>query len=655
MTALLLAAVLAATHGAHALLPSLFGPLAAQVTDRLFALRARLPAFAPPDDGRVVHVFLDDRALKDLGTPYVTRDQYAQVIRNLGRARVAAQFHDAVFAAPRDPAEDEALLAATEQAGRVYFGMAAGPTGVASRAADETFLPPGGAEMLAANRWHPVLEGDAGRLPFASRLFVTFPELSRRAAGLGMLDVVPDPDGIYRRTPLLVREGDGFVPSLALRVACDVLGVRPETIRVRPGRDLVLPGARAPWDAAPRDVAIPIDRAGRTVVNYPGPWSALKNYSFAAVHDASDDRFVMQDLADELAGRVVVVSEVSTGAGDVGPVPVDPLYPRSGIHASVIQSILAGRFLRELTPAASFLWIELPLAVALFVLSDRLRTPTFLMLTVGLIGLYHLAAAGLFLGAGVIVNVPRPVILLGASALVLAAYHFHLESQARAVLRSTFRAYFPPSVVDKVMAQRGDLTVAAQRKELTILFSDIGGFTPLTAAMDAGAVRDLLNEYFEAMIEILFRHEGTLDKFIGDGLMAFFGDPEPQPDHAARAVRAALEMQQAVRRLDAVRRARGDAPFAIRIGIHTGDVIVGNIGSSRRVSYTVLGSPVNLAARLEANAPPGGILISARTRERLGDGVPVVPLGAIRVKGIDHDVDVFEVPVPRVDTPAEVA
>ncbi len=645
MTALLLAAVLALTYGAHALLPSLFGPLAAQVTDRLFALRARVPLFALPDSGRVVHVFLDDRALKELGTPYVTREQYGRVVRNLGRAGVAAQFHDAVFAAPRDPAEDAPLLAATEQAGRVYFGMAAGPTGAAARAADESFLPPGGAEVLATNRWHPRLEGPPRRLPFASRLFVTFPDLARRAAGLGMLDVDPDPDGIYRRTPLLVREGDGYLPSLGLRVACDVLGVAPATVRVRPGVSITLPGAKAPWDTAPRDVVIPVDDAGRTVVNYLGPWSAMKNYSFAAVHDASDDRFVLQDLKEELAGRIVVVSEVSTGAGDVGAVPVDPLYPRSGIHASVMQSILDGRFLRELTPLEAFLWIELPLILAVFVLSDRLRTLTFLMVTMGLIALYHVAAAGLFLGAGLIVNIPRPVLLLGTSALVLAAYHFHLESQARAVLRSTFRAYFPPTVVDKVMAQRGDLTTAAQRKELTILFSDIKGFTTMTAEMDAGGVRDLLNEYFEAMIEILFRHEGTLDKLIGDGLMAFFGDPETQPDHAARAVRAALEMQAAVRRLDEVRRARGEAPFSIRIGINSGEVIVGNIGSSRRVSYTVLGSPVNLAARLEANAPPGGILISARTRQLLGEAVPVLPLGAIRVKGIDHEVDVFEVPV----------
>ncbi len=158
-------------------------------------------------------------------------------------------------------------------------------------------------------------------------------------------------------------------------------------------------------------------------------------------------------------------------------------------------------------------------------------------------------------------------------------------------------------------------------------------------------MRRLLNEYFERMIEIVFEYEGTLDKFIGDGLMVFFGDPQSQPDHAVRCARAAIEMQKAARELDRIWSDRGDMPLRIRIGINTGEVIVGNMGSRRRLSYTALGEPVNVAQRLEASAPVGGILVSERTRGLFDETVPIEPREPIRVKGIDTPVSVYEIPV----------
>jgi adenylate cyclase len=161
--------------------------------------------------------------------------------------------------------------------------------------------------------------------------------------------------------------------------------------------------------------------------------------------------------------------------------------------------------------------------------------------------------------------------------------------------------------------------------------------------MDPDHVQRLLNEYFEAMTDIVFWHEGTVDKFIGDGLMVFFGDPEPQEDHALRAVRAAIDMQTRVRDLKARWQQRGDMPIEIRIGINTGTVVVGNMGSTRRLDYTVLGSDVNLAQRMEASAPVGGILVSQSTYELVRDEVDTRSLGGIQVKGPEEPVKVYEV------------
>jgi adenylate cyclase len=652
VTATLLLAVLLATHAAHWLLPQLFGPLASQVTDRLFALRSSFESLRPAYDDVVVHVAIDDATLRDWEDFYIDRADYARLVRNLGRTGVAEQLHDVIFAAPTAPGEDQELVEATTEAGAVFYGMALGLTRRSGGAGDGTTTP-AGPELLARDRWELSIVGDPSKLYETTGRFQTFAQLAGAARGLGFLDIVADQDGVYRRVPLLARDGDAFVPSMPFRVVCDFLGVDPSRIEVAPGRGITLREARRPGAESTHDLVIPIDDEGRMIVNYIGPWGRMKHYSFDTVYHASDDRFELEDLGGELQGRIAVISTVATGMGDIGAVPTDPIYPLSGIHANVIHGILTREFLRELGPLDMLIWIELPLLAVLLAVSMRLSTIPFVLLASGLVAAYHLLSGMLFLYGNLILNIPRPVILLVGATVVVASYHYHLESKARAVLRTTFDAYFPPSVVDKIMAHSEQLASTAHKKELTILFSDISSFTHHTSRMEAGQVRMLLNEYFERMVEIVFRYQGTLDKFIGDGLMVFFGDPESQSDHATRGVRAAIEMQEAARELGNAWIERGDFPLAIRVGINTGEVIVGNMGSSRRLSYTVLGEPVNLAQRLESQAPVGGVLISERTFELIDDTVPAVRREPIRVKGIDTPIPVYEVSVPDRIKPQE--
>jgi len=193
------------------------------------------------------------------------------------------------------------------------------------------------------------------------------------------------------------------------------------------------------------------------------------------------------------------------------------------------------------------------------------------------------------------------------------------------------------------MANPAFLTLGGQKKELTILFSDIKDFTTHSATLAPAQIQQFLNEYFEAMVEIVFQHQGTVDKYIGDGLMVFFGDPEPQPDHALRCVRAAIEMQRKTAELREKWLRNGGFPLRIRIGINTGEVVVGNMGSARRLAYTVLGSAVNLAQRLESNAPVGGILLSEQTHELVKAEIPAVSVGPLKVKGIEQPISAYEV------------
>jgi len=184
---------------------------------------------------------------------------------------------------------------------------------------------------------------------------------------------------------------------------------------------------------------------------------------------------------------------------------------------------------------------------------------------------------------------------------------------------------------------------AVDKKELTILFSDIAGFTAWSSTRSADEIHRTLNKYFDAMADIVFAHEGTIDKYMGDGLMVFFGDPVHYPDHARRAVDAARAMQERTRKLRKEWERQGGMPIVIRIGIHTGEVVVGNMGSRSRLDYTVIGSNVNLAQRLESNCPLGGILISEQVYRQLPKTDDIEPAGTIRAKGFDEPVTVYTV------------
>ncbi len=620
------------------ILPNVFGSWNAQLIDQSFLLRSSLEPFRPAYDSTIVHVDLTDESLRQLQNFYLDRTSFAQVVSNLGAMGVAAQAWDFIFAARTQEPMDSALISATREAGNVYYGIAfrlSAHDGLSSTVTKED------RDYLQETRWNIVVDGDPSGIPAGTDPTITFTGLARAARGLGYLSTTFDEDGVFRRLPLLVRLGDGFYPSLALRVTCDYLHVSPERIVLRPGESLTLSGARWPGGEE-RDLVIPLDEEGNMVVNYIGDWGRMKHYDFADILFASYDRFELDMFAEELHGTIAVVAEVTTGAADVGPVPTDNNFPLSGLHANAIHTILTGSFLHE-TSGAVMLLIELAMMGILFWLSIRLTSVQISVGTAALLILYLIIAVLLFLNSGIILNVLRPSMALVIGFLSIMAYLYVSEQKQKEVLRRSFEAYFPPTVVRKIVNHPEMITAGGQKKELTVLFSDIKSFTTHSASLTPDQIQKLLNEYFDSMVDIVFRHGGTVDKFIGDGLMVFFGDPEPQDDHALRCVRAAVEMQREVRRLRLKWEQEGRMSLQIRIGVNTGQVVVGNMGSARRLSYTVLGAPVNLAQRLESNAPVGGILISERTNELIQRSIPTRSLGQIQVKGLNELIDVYEV------------
>jgi adenylate cyclase len=211
------------------------------------------------------------------------------------------------------------------------------------------------------------------------------------------------------------------------------------------------------------------------------------------------------------------------------------------------------------------------------------------------------------------------------------------------MIKRAFTRYVAREVVDEILKNPEQLVLTGERREVTVLFCDIRGFTPLSERLDPEGVVLLLNEFYNLMIETTFAHDGTLDKFLGDGVMCVFGAPIARPDHAMQAIRTALDMQAGIASLSERFVAQGRPPIAIGIGMSAGEVVAGTVGSENRMEYTAIGDSVNLAARLESLARPGQVLISQQTLAMVDDRVQAKSMGSVRVKGKEDEVEVYEV------------
>lgn len=229
------------------------------------------------------------------------------------------------------------------------------------------------------------------------------------------------------------------------------------------------------------------------------------------------------------------------------------------------------------------------------------------------------------------------------AAIAIENARLYENVRKETAVRMTLQRYLSPSVVDDIMENREVLTLGGKRVDCTVLFADICGFTQVSHKLQPEDVVRLLNEYLSVMADIIFQHRGTLDKFIGDAVMAVFGAPVPSPNHAMDAVLAALAMQKAAKQMEDKSMRQWGAPIRIRIGLNSGIVVAGNIGSSSRMEYTIVGDNVNVASRLQASAPAGGILISGATYQRVKQHVRTQPSVAIQLKGRSEPVEVYEV------------
>ena len=584
-------------------------------------------------------VDLSDATIAKLGMKGGDRKDFAALVEVLTDAGAASVIFDIIFPVPGTPEGDAAFTRAVGASGRVYLPIIMTPAAVGKLSGQS----PVADELPAGTLWHPrVLR--AGDPPVATTDTLSYRALSGSAAGIGHINSEPDPDGTFRRMPLLFRYRDGYVPSIAFRAACDALRVDPGRIEVSFGSHIRLPDATLP-DGSVRSIDIPVDRRGRMIVDFAGPWGAsFTHYPFATLIASRDDPDLAEQVRTELEGGRLIVSDITVSGSDYGPVPFESVYPLSGLHANVLNSVLSDRFLRAPAWYGTVL-LNLLFAALLWLVAWRLRPLASSLVALGIWVVFSAGQFALFATAGIMPSLAAPTLGFAFALVATNGYRFFQSEREKLLFRTRMERYFAPQLMSKIL-KAPDKLMTAEQKVITVLFSDIAGFTSWCTTQSPETIHRTLNEYFEIMTEIVFRNEGTVDKFIGDGLMAFFGDPLDQPDHSLRAVRSGIEMQQAVRGLRARWESEGRMPIHIRIGINSGEVVVGDMGSRRIMAYTAIGSHVNLGSRLESKAPIDGVLVSGRVHEAVKDAVETRFAGNITAKGISEEFATWEVIVP---------
>jgi adenylate cyclase len=480
-----------------------------------------------------------------------------------------------------------------------------------------------------------------------------FKLLADAAAGLGHNRFVLDPDGPLRHAIPFVRTHHRVVPSLGVAAAIRAAGIRPQDVRL--DGTVLRYGDRAmplSWRHVKADDGVlsflwdPIDFRGPALLDdlksrtYP-------TYSFRDLEYAEEQILAGRkpDVDPSIfRDKLVFVGTTAAGLFDVFETPFsNGRMPGVQIHAALADDILSRRSIREAG------------------LGVRIVTVTAAAVSIGLAATllpawWAAAAAVLFAAAfswvatrsfaeGYWLNLSQPVL---ASSLALfggVAYQYFFEGREKRKMKKLFGQYVSRDVYEQLVADPSLARLGGQRREMTVLFSDIRGFTTVSERGQPEAIVGMLNEYFTRMVAIVFKHQGTLDKFVGDMVMALFGAPLDDPDHADHAVEAALEMIDALGELNARWKTEGRAELDIGIGVNTGPMIAGNIGSDAIMSYTVIGDAVNLGSRLESLNKQYGtrIIISDATRERLSRSYQLRPLGDVVVKGKTQPVAIFEV------------
>jgi len=564
--------------------------------DVVFQLRE-----APPPPPDVVVVSVDERSIKRHGRWPWPRELQGRLIASLKQQGAAVVALDIIYLRPQDPAQDAALAAALAADGGAVVG------GYFFRDEQTVAGSRVSRDLLKDSRIQSVFEApDARRDRILEFPFVETNQADLAAAfsTFGFFNYIPDPDGLIRGAPVVLGYGGDFYPSLPLSALAQYLG---EPIRLRISSDGAESVSVGPYSS-------PVDGLGRLALNfYNGP----KRIPFVSAGDVLDGN----TPPDLLTNKVVFLGVTELGIADVRPTPIDHSFPGVGVHATVAANMLQGFHLYR-DGRTILINVLLTALIPLLMVLLMSWTRRVLWMTVAfaatLTGVWFLFYS-IVTTTGHLISLTYPVIATALGYLAFQAYHILVTQRQSRYLRQAFSTYVAPALVERLIENPDALALTGEKRVVTVLFSDIRGFTTLSESLPAEVLVPILNRYLGPMTDIVMGEQGTLDKYIGDAVMALYNAPLDVPDHAARAAQSAIRMLGELERLNEAFEADFGLRLHIGVGIHTGEAVVGNMGSETRFDYTAIGDTVNLASRLEARTKAYGveIIVSDTTRADL--------------------------------------
>ena len=429
-------------------------------------------------------------------------------------------------------------------------------------------------------------------------------------AKIGFTNVYPDSDGVLRKINLINKNNQGYNFSFDKIIAQSYNNEITDKI------------------------------PEKFLINYYGPSGIFTKYSFLLTQYDSFADFIKDKLKD----KIVLIGSMATAAYDHFPTPFQSAFPGVEVHANVIENILSGTYLKNFNK--SFYIVLLYLISFLTMVVFYKINPIGILVSV-IFGslLYYFFTVVIFIKLRYVIDVIPFFVMIFSSAIINIINKVLEEQKEKNMMKGVFSRYVSPAVMDEILNKAEALNLGGKKEEITIMFTDIRKFTTLSEQLSPEEVVGILNQYFESMNKIVFKYNGTLDKYIGDAIMCFWNAPVKQPDHAERAVKCAIEMVEELKNLNQIFKEQGKPELAIGVGINTGYAIVGNVGSSQMMEYTVVGDTINIAARLQDLTKEyfTPIVISKTVNDLVKDKIETIPLGKMVVKGKTKEVDLFKI------------
>ncbi|MCL2128661.1 MAG: adenylate/guanylate cyclase domain-containing protein, partial [Treponema sp.] len=480
----------------------------------------------------------------------------------------------------------------------------------------------------------------------------------------------PDPDGIIRRLRLFTLFDGKAIPGLS--AASLLVSGHGEDISYNPQDSSIQ------WD----EFTIPVDKNGTSLLNYRGDLTRYIPYSAKSILESYEAYMLGEEPLlppEDFEGCYVFAGLYAEGLYDIFHTPISSLYPGMGVHITMLDNILSGDFIREGRQWLNLLILFIAVSVTAFLclFSGRIYTPVAgavfaaLGVTAASFAAYHFGSLWL----------PMITHLAGIALAFICTmlYNYATEGSQKRFIKSAFSQYLSPKVIEQIISDPSQLKLGGEKREMTAIFTDIRSFSTITEALgDPEKLVELLNHYLTKMSNIILENQGTIDKYEGDAIIAFFGAPVRLENHASLACRSAVKMKKAEAEINREALANGlltkavleamvnkgiiksrddPCPMFTRLGVNTGDMVVGNMGTPNKMDYTIMGNAVNLAARLEGvnkQYNTGGILISEYTRNLVGGEFVTRPLSRIRVVGINTPLRLYELLDIHKEAPPEL-